>query len=102
VALESSGLIQSSQNTNLLVPFVDEQSARSIFVRAISTTEALETMEGELSEERVVLFGGSRDVGVRSTVLAFAERSSGLFVFAPSYSVFDMTGEEVRRFWGRR
>jgi hypothetical protein len=66
--VEISGLIECGQSSNLLVAFVGERSARSIFVRSTSTSRALETMASELSAERVVLFGGSRDPAVLSGV----------------------------------
>jgi sugar/nucleoside kinase (ribokinase family) len=97
--VDSSGLVECGQKSNLLVAFVGEHAARSVFIRAKATAEALDTMAAELAAERVVLFGGSRDREIRSTVLALAEGAAPLLVFSPSYSVFDMAVNEIRRFW---
>jgi sugar/nucleoside kinase (ribokinase family) len=96
--VNTSGLVDHDGFANLLVAFVGDTNARSIFIGHPADARAYNRLEHNLAGNRVCVYGGSRDRNFRLAILRHARRRHGTFVFAPSYSIFDHSHLEMASF----
>jgi sugar/nucleoside kinase (ribokinase family) len=93
-----SGLVEHDGFPNLLVAFVDDASARSIFVGHPANARAYRRLEHNLAGDPVCIYSGSRDRNFRRAIQSQAGTRNAVFVFAPSYSIFDHSSRELASF----
>jgi len=96
--IEASGLISDDSATNLLIAFADDKVAQSVFVGDKVKRATLDEMTGRLTSGAPLVYAGSRSTDFRKAVGEGVQSREGIFVFAPSYSLFDHAPLEVARF----
>jgi sugar/nucleoside kinase (ribokinase family) len=96
--VDASGLVDHDGFPNLLVAFVDDASARSIFVGHPANARAYRRLEHNLAGDPVCIYSGSRDRNFRRAIQSHAGTRNAVFVFAPSYSIFDHSSLELESF----
>jgi sugar/nucleoside kinase (ribokinase family) len=94
----ASGLIGHDGATNLLIAFADDSAAQSVFVGDKMEPEILHEVAEKLSHGAPLVYGGSRSSDFRAAVFEQVQSGNEIFVFAPSYSLFEHPAPEVARF----
>lgn len=96
--VKSTGLITHDGFSNFLVAFLDDKSARSVFIANSAPPHACRVLEQKLVRYPVIVYGGSRDITLRKAILTGVRKRAGIFVFAPSYSIFHHRAREIVAF----
>lgn len=96
--LDVSGLAVYEGPVNALVAFVDKRAARSIFIRHDVPPQVYKELVLKLHKGDVCIYGGSRDRGFRRAIHERLAEADNRLIFAPSYSTFEHSTEELEDF----